>query len=80
MAACTRLDRHGHTTKTPGTKQPVRFGLRWVVEATNTWWLNYGHQRHIGWRSRHCHAAPCLATVTLIIGKLITWRDRWSPA
>jgi transposase len=29
-------------TKTPGKrKQPVRLGLRWIVEATNTWWSNY---------------------------------------
>src|SRR6478609_820895 len=28
-------------TKTPGQrKQPVRLGLRWIVEATNTWWSN----------------------------------------
>jgi hypothetical protein len=31
-------------------------------------------------RSHHRHAALCLATVVLIIGKLITWRDRWSPS
>jgi transposase len=30
-------------TKVPGVKrQPLRLGLRWVVEATNTWWSNYG--------------------------------------
>jgi hypothetical protein len=33
----------------------------------------------IGERTRHRHAALCLATVVLIIGKLITWRNRWSP-
>ena len=27
----------------------------------------------------HRHAALCLATTILIVGKLITWRDRWSP-
>jgi len=26
------------------------------------------------------HAALCLATTVLIVGKLITYRDRWSPA
>ena len=25
-------------TKEPGRKQPVRLGLRWIVEATNSWW------------------------------------------
>jgi hypothetical protein len=29
-------------TKLPDVKrQPLRLGLRWVVEATNTWWSNY---------------------------------------
>ena len=33
-------------TKVPGVKkQPVRLGLRWIVEATNTWWSNYGQLR-----------------------------------
>jgi hypothetical protein len=28
-------------TKVPGVKtQPVRLGLRWIVEATNSWWSN----------------------------------------
>lgn len=61
-------------------KQPLRLGLRWIVEATNTWWSNYGQlRRNTDRRTRHRHAALCLATVILIVGKLITWRDRWSP-
>jgi transposase len=68
-------------TKVPGVKtQPLRLGLRWVVEATNTWWSNYGQlRRNTDRKIRHRHAALCLATVILIVGKLITWRDRWSP-
>jgi transposase len=67
-------------TKAPGKKQPVRLGLRWIVEATNSWWSNYGQlRRNTDRRSRHRHAALCLATTVLIIGKLITYRDRWSP-
>jgi hypothetical protein len=68
-------------TKTPGKpKQPVRLGLRWIVEATNTWWSNYGQlRRNTDRRTHHRHAALCLATVVLIIGKLLTWRNRWSP-
>jgi transposase len=27
-------------TKQPGKTQPVRLGLRWIVEATNSWWSN----------------------------------------
>jgi transposase len=69
-------------TTIPGVKkQPLRLGLRWVVEATNTWWSNYGQlRRNTDRRARHRHAALCLATVILIVGKLITWRNRWSPA
>jgi transposase len=69
-------------TKVPGVKkQPIRLGLRWVVEATNTWWSNYGQLRRSTDRKNcHRHAALCLATTILIVGKLITWRNRWSPA
>jgi len=24
----------------PGKKQPLNLGLRWIVEATNSWWSN----------------------------------------
>ena len=69
-------------TKVVGvTKQPLRLGLRWIVEATNTWWSNYGQlRRNTDRRVRHRHAALCLATVILIVGRLIDWRNRWSPA
>jgi len=69
-------------TKVPGVKkQPLRLGLRWIVEATNTWWSNYGQlRRNTDRRNRHRHAALCLATTVLIVGRLIDWRDRWSPA
>ena len=67
-------------TKEPGRKQPVRLGLRWIVEATNSWWSNYGQlRRNTDRRCRHRHAALCLATTILIVGKLIAWRNRWSP-
>ena len=68
-------------TKVPGVKkQPVRLGLRWIVEATNTWWSNYGQlRRNTDRKEQHRHAALCLATVILIVGRLIDWRDRWSP-
>jgi transposase len=67
-------------TKIPGVKkQPVRLGLRWIVEATNTWWSNYGQlRRNTDRKNRHRHAALCLATVILIVGRLLDWRNRWS--
>lgn len=69
-------------TKVPGVKkQPLNLGLRWIVEATNTWWSNYGQlRRNTDRRARHRHAALCLATTILIVGRLLDWRDRWNPA
>ena len=67
--------------KRPGGKrpQPMRLGLRWIVEATNSWWSNYGQlRRNTDRKTRHRHAALCLATTILTVGKLITYRDRRS--
>jgi hypothetical protein len=80
-AGIDQFDIQRRGTKSPSDKkQPVRLGLRWIVEATNTWWSNYGQlRRSTDRRTRHRHAALCLATTILIIGRLIDWRDRWSP-
>jgi hypothetical protein len=68
-------------TKLPGVKrQPLRLGLRWVVEATNTWWSNYGQlRRNTDRRPRHRHAALWLATAILMAAGSSTWRNRWNP-
>lgn len=61
-------------------RQPLRLGLRWVVEGTNSWLSNYGQlRRNTDRRSQHRHAQMCLVTALLITAKLIDWRDRWSP-
>lgn len=63
-----------------GEPSPPRqtLGMRWIVEATNSWLSNYGQlRRNTDRRNRHRHAALCLATTVLIIGKLIDHRDRW---
>ena len=61
-------------------KQPLRLGLRWVVEGTNSWLSNYGQlRRNTDRRTRHRHAQLCLVTTLLITAKLIDWRNRWSP-
>ena len=66
-------------TKTPGGKQPLNLGLRWIVEATNSWWSNYGQlRRNTDRRTRHRHAALCLATTILITGRLLNHRNRWT--
>jgi len=68
-----------NTTGAP-IKHPMRLGLRWIVEATHSWWSNYGQlRRNTDRRSRHRHAALCLATTVLIVARLIDWRNRWSP-
>lgn len=67
-------------TKEPGKTQPARLGLRWIVEATNSWLSNYGQlRRNTDRKPIHRHAALCLATTVLIIGRLIDHRNRWSP-
>ena len=62
-----------------GTKKPLKLGLRWIVEAANSWLSNFGQlRRSTDRRSHHRHAALCLANTILITMKLITWRDRYS--
>jgi transposase len=57
---------------------PMRLGLRWIVEATNSWLSNFGQlRRSTDRRTHHRHAALCLATTILITMKLIVWRDRY---
>ncbi|MFH1330547.1 MAG: IS5 family transposase [Actinomycetota bacterium] len=61
-------------------KMPMRLGLRWIVESTNSWLSNYGQlRRNTDRRTRHRHAALCLVAALLITARLIDWRDRWSP-
>lgn len=68
------------TKAPPGNPIRLDLGRRWIVEATNSWWSNYGQlRRSTDRKTRHRHAAPCLATTILIIGRLIDWRDRWNP-
>jgi transposase len=77
----TDLDIQKRGTKPkPGQPHRLTLGLRWIVEATNTWWSNYGQlRRNTDRRERHRHAALRLATTVLIIGRLIDYRNRWSP-
>lgn len=68
------------TKPVPGQPHRLTLGLRWIVEATNTWWTNYGQlRRNTDRRNRHRHAALQLATTVLIVGRLIDYRNRWSP-
>lgn len=66
------------TKPAPGTPHRLTLGLRWIVEATNSWWSNYGQlRRSTDRRHHHRNAALCLATTILITGKLLTYRDRY---
>lgn len=73
------IQRRG-TKPPPGAPHRLTLGLRWIVEATNTWWSNYGQlRRSTDRKNRHRHAALQLATAVLIVGRLIDYRNRWSP-
>lgn len=73
------IQRRG-TKPPPGAPHRLTLGLRWIVEATNTWWSNYGQlRRSTDRKNRHRHAALQLATTVLIVGRLIDYRNRWSP-
>jgi hypothetical protein len=66
----------------PGDTRPksITLGLRRIVEAANSWLSNYGQlRRNTDRKMCHRHAALCLATTVLIVGKLLTLRDRRSP-
>jgi hypothetical protein len=68
------------TTPDSDAPEPMRLGLRWVVEGTNSWLSNYGQlRRNTDRRTRHRHAQLCLVVALLITAKLIDWRNRWSP-
>lgn len=75
------LDIQRRGTK-PAAGEPHRLclGLRWIVEATNSWWSNYGQlRRNTDRHTRHRNAALQLATTVLIVGRLLDYRNRWSP-
>ena len=57
-----------------------RSGFAGSLKPTNSWLSNYGQlRRSTDRKTCHRHAALCLATTVLIVGKLLNWRDRWSP-
>jgi transposase len=61
-------------------KTRVTIGLRWPIERTNSWLVNFGQlRRNTDRHPRHRHAQLALAIALLLTAKLIDWRDRWSP-
>jgi hypothetical protein len=54
--------------------------MRWPVERTNTWLVNFGQlRRNTDRKIDHRLAQMALAIILLITAKLIDWRNRWSP-
>jgi len=68
------------TKPPPGTPHRLTLGLRWIVEALNSWWTNYGQiRRNTDRCDIHRRTALSLATTVLMTSRLIDYRDRWSP-
>ena len=66
------------TKPPPGTPHRLTLGLRWIVEALNSWFTNYGQLRRSTDRNDvHRLAAISLATTVLMTCRLIDYRDRW---
>jgi hypothetical protein len=67
------------TPHKPSSPQPLRLGLRWTVERTNSWLSNHGQlRRNTDRTSRHRLAQLALAITLIITAKLIDWHDRWN--
>jgi transposase len=67
-------------TKGRTAKGQLTLGLRWVVEATNSWFSNFGQlRRNTDRRTEHRRAQLCFVIALLITARLIDWRNRWSP-
>ena len=75
-AVIARKRRRGQPTP---SGQPLRLGLRWAVERTNSWLSNYGQLRRNTDRSTvHRLAQLALAITLLLTAKLIDWADRYN--
>ena len=75
-AVIARKRRRGQPTP---SGQPLRLGLRWAVERTNSWLSNFGQLRRNTDRSTvHRLAQLALAITLLLTAKLIDWADRYN--
>lgn len=63
----------------PADTTPLRLGLRWAVERTNSWLSNFGQlRRNTDRRTAHRLAQLTLAIAIIITAKLIDWHNRWN--
>lgn len=61
-----------------GKKGPHRLGLRWPVEATNSWLSNYGQlRRNTDRRPVHRDSAIAFTCALVLAVKLVAWVRRW---
>jgi transposase len=77
---CAKQRRPG-SRKADGPTRPVPLGMRWPIERTNAWLVNFGQlRRNTDRKVDHRLAEMALAIALLITAKLIDWRNRWSRA
>jgi transposase len=73
---CARRRKRGTGAK----KTPMKLGMRWPVERTNSWFSNFGQLRRNTDRFIHQRLAQIdLAIVLILTIKLTEWAHRWSP-
>ena len=73
---CARRRKRGTAAK----KAPMKLGMRWPVERTNSWFSNFGQLRRNTDRFTHQRLAQIdLAIVLILTVKLTKWAHRWSP-
>ena len=62
------------------TRVQLSLAMRWPVERTNSWFVNYGQlRRNTDRQPSHRDLELALAATIIITIKLIDWRNRWSP-
>ena len=62
-----------------GDKPPLRLGLRWAVERSNSWFSNFGQlRRNTDRRTIHRLAQIALAVALILTVKLVKWAQRWN--
>jgi transposase len=77
---CAKQRRVGTAPGQHRAKKAVPLGLRWPVERTNAWLVNFGQlRRNTDRKIAHRLAQMALAITLLVVAKLIDWRNRWSP-
>ena len=76
--ACAKKRTKG-TKGTAKVKKPLRLGLRWPVERSNSWFSNFGQLRRNTDRHPEQRLGQIALAVALILTvKLVKWAKRWT--